>query len=110
MIYAKTNKATDWPEKNWKDSLIRVILFFVPRANPDTEKHYPDIHSWLLELDESYNAIREIAIDKSGTILFCTPNKNNFGFWTDTDYQFKKEELVFVEKEYFEQRWSEIVV
>ena len=49
MIYGITTEATDFTDEllsDWRVRLIKTILFFLPRANPDNERLYPRVKSW----------------------------------------------------------------
>lgn len=111
MQYGYTNLATDWNEKemkHWSIRLIKALLFFIPRANPDHENLYPKVNKWLLEIDEKGIPEREIALDKNDNPLFKSPNERNTGLWTDSPDVFKKEDLQEIEKEQFEALWAEL--
>jgi hypothetical protein len=108
MYYGRTKKFTDWDDrdiKSWKVRLLYLLFFFIPKANPDHEKLYPKVKEWLLEIDQSEQPVREIALDKDGNVLFASPNKRNFGFWTDVDGPVRKHELLPVEQSVFEDLW-----
>lgn len=112
MNYGFTKLATSWNEKDMNSigiRLIKAILFFIPRANPDHEKLYPSVAKWFIEIDENGVPIREIGIDKNNVPLFAAPNRNNFGLWTDSDERFKVEELELSTKEEFEFLWQRVV-
>lgn len=50
MNYGFTKLATGWDEKEMNSlgvRLVKAILFFIPRANPDQEKLYPEVAKWL---------------------------------------------------------------
>lgn len=108
MKYASTTLATDWDERDldeWRVKLIKLVLFFMPVANPDIEKLYPRVKKWLLEIGDDGCACREIALDE-GRVLFCTPNDRNTGFWTDmAAAKFEDEELIEIPKSDFESVW-----
>jgi hypothetical protein len=110
MFYGSTLEATDWSEEmmnNWKAKIIKALLFFIPRANPDNEKFYPLISMWLVEIDDNGWPKREVALDKNNQVLFCSPDQKNTGFWTDMAIQqFTKSELIPVDQDYFEQCWQ----
>ncbi len=108
MFYGSTIKATNFTKNelnNWKVRLIYLVLFFIPKSNPDNEKLYPLVRKWLLEIDEKGDAVREIALDENGKAIFSSPNPRNFGFWTDSTGEFNKSELEPINKDYFEQLW-----
>ncbi|MCP4977969.1 MAG: hypothetical protein GY931_17615 [Maribacter sp.] len=107
MIYGSTKEATNWEPDDWVTKTIKVALFFIPRANKDIEPLYPQINTWLVEVDSEGKANREIAIDKNENVLFCTPNDRNCGYWTDCPKVFSEDELAFIDKDNFEQLWNE---
>jgi len=109
MFYGSTQEATDWSEEemnDWRGRVIKALLFFIPRANPDIEKLYPLASTWLIEVDDDGWPQREIALDKNNNVLFCSPNERNRGFWTDMgSWQFAKSELAPIKPEQFEELW-----
>ena len=107
MKYGYTTLAADWSEKSFLVKLISQILFFIPKANHDIEHLFPEISKWLIEIDEMGGIVhREIAFDSNGNVLFCAPNERNMGYWTDSSYRFRKDELDKVSQEYFEDMWK----
>lgn len=112
MNYGFTKLATGWDERDLNSvgvRLIKAILFFIPRANPDQEKLYPHVAKWLIEIDESGAPVREIGMDKDEPPLFAAPNNRNFGLWTDSDKRFAIEELEPSSKQEFESLWQRAV-
>lgn len=93
---------------DWRVRAVRALLWFVPRANPDHEHLYPRVARWLLEIDDSGHARREIGLDASGVALFGAPDERNTGFFTDSDATFSREDLVPVERDEFERQWSSV--
>jgi len=114
MKYLKTKKATDWPkEKNWKEKLITIILFFIPRANPDYENRMYLVKSWLIEFLENDGELlpwREIALDENGNPIFAGPDKRNYGFWQETKMKYEDFEGNLIDKNEFERLWKMIGV
>lgn len=100
--------ATNFPDKEpWQFRLLRVLLFFVPRANPDIEKLYPRVREWVLELSDDGWPKREIGLDSDGRPLFSTPNERNTGFWTDmAATQFKPSEVREISSAEFDRLWA----
>lgn len=112
MNYGFTTLATDWNDKELNSvgiRLIKIVLFFIPRANPDHEKLYPYVAKWLIEIDESGVLVREIGLDENNVPLFSAPDDRNFGFWTDSDKKFEIEELEPSTKEEFDLLWQKVV-
>lgn len=93
MHYGSTMEATDFAPYDTKARLIRMALWFVPRANPDYQPLFPHVRKWLVEIDESGRAQREVAVSSTGEPLFTAPDDRNLGFWTDSDKTFLKSEL-----------------
>jgi len=93
--------------RHWKVRLAKALLFFVPRANPDIEKLYPQVKKWALELTEDGWPQREVGLDARGVVLFRTPNDRNTGFWTDMALRkFERTELQEISATEFERLWS----
>ena len=109
MRYGITTEATDFSAEDlndWRVRLLKAVLFFIPRANPDIERLYPQVKQWVLELSDDGWPQREIALAESGNVLFRTPNHRNTGFWTDMAHkQFKQEELRAISAEEFQSLW-----
>ena len=112
MFYGATTNATDFTDNalnSWKVRLVKTLLFFVPRANPDVERLYPLVKEWVLELSDDGWPQREVGLDQTGKPLFATPDGNNTGYWTDMAHQqFQHEELRQVSAEEFERFWSHV--
>ncbi|MGO4549597.1 hypothetical protein AB4059_00615 [Lysobacter sp. 2RAF19] len=110
MHYGITTIATDFTEgemTDWRVRVIKAILFFVPRANPDNECLYPQVRFWALELDEDGWPQREVGLDASRMPLFRAPDERNTGFWPDMAHtQFTKAELEAISENTFEEFWS----
>jgi hypothetical protein len=110
MKYIKTNLATDWPkQKHWKEKLIELLLFFIPKANPGYDNKMYLIDSWLIEFLETDGELlpwREIALDNSGNPIFAGPDKINYGFWLDTNMKYDNFEGQTITKEEFERQWK----
>lgn len=102
--------ATNWPEKEpWQIRLIRMVFFFIPRANPGYDSKMYLVEKWLIEfLEEDGNLVpwREIALDAKDNIVFAGPDKRNYGFWLDTDMKFEDFEGKLINKDEFESYWS----
>ena len=109
MLYGITTEATDFTDKsisNWRIRLLRLLLFFVPRANPDNEKLYPLVKFWAIEFDEKGWPQREVGLDSSGAPLFGAPDARNTGFWPDmASKQFSVAELQPLSEEAFNALW-----
>ena len=112
MHYGITREATDFTEEtlsDWRTRLLGVLLFFVPRANPDNEPLYPKVRAWALELSEDGWPQREVALDAHGKPLFCAPNDRNTGFWPDMAiHQFSMSDLEPISPETFNAWWTSV--
>jgi hypothetical protein len=108
MYYGSTTRGTGFKPEGWRRRLLRRLFFFLPRGNPDNEPLYPRVSRWLLEIDEDGHPFREIGMDEGGTPLFAAPNERNFGFFTDSDAKFAREDLQLVEREVFEKIWKAV--
>lgn len=109
MHYGYTSLATTWRSdetNNWKTQLLRWLLFFIPRANLDNEKLYPQLVRWLIEIDADGIPNREIGLDALGNPLFGAPNSRNSGFWTDSNKVFATSELEMTDQKTFEDLWA----
>jgi len=94
------------PPDDWRVRVIRTLLWFIPRSNPDNEPLYPRVARWALEIGDNGRASREIGLDASGIPLFGAPDERNFGFFTDSDTTFSAADLAPVEQSEFEAWWS----
>lgn len=86
MLYGITREATAFTDafmSNWRIRLLKAMLFFVPRADPDHERLYPLVKAWALELDDAGWPQREVALDAAGSPIFAAPDARNTGFWPD---------------------------
>jgi hypothetical protein len=108
--YGSTTEATHFAAHEGKARLLRVALWFIPRANPDFECLFPQVRKWLVETDESGRAHREVAVGAEGTPRFAAPDERNLGFWTDSDQTFSRSELAPLSALEFEQLWSRACV
>jgi hypothetical protein len=106
MRYGTTNQATRFRPPDWRIKLVKAALFFIPKANPDSEMLYPKVKKWLLEVDDDGTPVREVALDEESRVLFRAPEGRNVGFWTDSDAKFTEADLVSIGAEEFEDRWS----
>jgi hypothetical protein len=114
MIYGTTTLATSFTEDVLRNRTVRILkalLFFVPRANPDIEQHYPRVKKWVLELSDDGWPQREVGLDAQGMPLFRTPNQKNTGFWTDMALRrFERAELTEISAGDFDSLWNSIEV
>lgn len=110
--YGTTTLATNFTDEMLRSRKVRIIkalLFFVPRANPDIEKLYPLVRKWALELSDDGWPQREVGLDGHDAVLFRTPNANNTGFWTDmAAKQFARTEVDEISADQFEQLWKSL--
>ena len=110
MKYLSTSLATDWPEKEpWQVRVVKMILFFVPGAHPGYDSKMYLVKKWLIEFVEDDGGLspwREIALDADGNIVFAGPDKQNYGFWLDTDMKYEDFKGEEIDKDVFERYWS----
>ena len=106
MPYGTTTRGTNWPTKEpWQVRLLRALLWFVPRANPDNEPLYPQLRRWALELDDGGKPLREVGLGEGDVVLFRAPDERNFGFWTDSAEAVPGEYLLPLDQQEFESLW-----
>lgn len=102
--------ATDWTEKEpWQVKTWRMILFFIPKANPGYDSKMHLVKKWLIEFTEEEGGLtpcREIALDTNGKVVFAGPDKTNYGFWLDTNMKYEDFEGGPIDKDEFERYWS----
>ena len=102
--------ATDWTEQQaGKINWISKILFFIPKSNPGYDSKMHLVKKWLIEFIEENGELipwREIALDISGNIVFAGPDKQNYGFWLDTNMKYEDFEGESIEKDEFEKYWN----
>ena len=110
MKYISTNMATDWPVKEpWQSKVLKTILFFIPKANPGYEPKIHLVKKWLIEFEEEDGKLlpwREIGLDSNGTPVIAGPDKENYGFWLDTNMEYKDFEGEPIDKDEFEKVWK----
>jgi hypothetical protein len=107
MRFGTTTKATNWPERHsWKVRVVRALLWFIPRANPDNEALYPKVRLWAVEVDDDGKPNREVGVGEDGTPLFRSPEGRNFGFWTDSPMTFNDGDLQPILEREFEDLWN----
>lgn len=96
--------------QRWR-KIINLILFFIPKANPEYDELIEDVTEWQLEIDPIDKLPkREIGKDINGNVILILPWRNNYGFWTDEDItidyfrdHFKAENI---DKNTFDKNWN----
>ena len=107
MPYGTTTRGTNWPSNEpWQVRVLRVLLWFIPRANPDNEPLYPQLRCWALELDDDGRPLREVGIGEDGVVLFRAPDQRNLGLWTDSGEAVPGDYLRPLDKQEFEAFWE----
>lgn len=86
--------------------LAYLVLFFIPKANPDFEPLYPKIRRWFVEVDDKGEAVREIGLNEQGVAITVGPWERNFGFWTDSPGPFPAESAQEISQAEFEHMWA----
>ncbi|MBD9424761.1 hypothetical protein IB232_05460 [Pseudomonas sp. PDM15] len=111
MQFIRTSKATDWerPSPSIVQRFARALLGFIPRSNPDYESKLHLVHEWLIEFDERGLPHREIGITKNGKPVIAGPNKENYGFWLDTNMSIADFCDAPLTRDEFETTWKEAV-
>jgi hypothetical protein len=107
LRYFCTVRATNFAPLDWKEKLVRVVLWFVPDANPDYD--FPSIRKWYVEVDGSGQPIREVALDEDGSPLFGAPLRENFGFWVDSEGPLPDEGTHEIDEATFTDAWSTLL-
>ena len=77
--------------------------------NPDFDDLYPEVESWLLEVDEDTNrANREIGLDSNREAIVFAPWGCNYGLWVDARVNMKEIEFTETTEEEFEMFWCRL--
>ncbi|MCP5531160.1 MAG: hypothetical protein H7A44_12050 [Opitutaceae bacterium] len=105
MNYGSTIMATDWSSPDWRDKLLKKTLFFIPAANPHAEPQFPKVKKWLLEVDDDGTPLREVGLDAEGSPIFRMLDGDDYGFWSDSNVSFTKENLTLIAAAEFEDAW-----
>ena len=114
-------KFTDTPltteakkKNNRKAKILKTILFFIPKGNPDYDEIICDVTEWQLEIDPTDNLpTREIGKDINGRIILIMPWRDNYGYWTDNnitiDYFKDHFKAKNIDKAEFDKNWDTFV-
>jgi hypothetical protein len=108
MHYGSTNRATNFGPDPWQVRVLRLLLFFIPKANPDNEKLYRFVKKWYLELNDANVPVREIGLGEQGEPLLAAPDQRNYGFWTDSSEPIDTEWLQPISAEEFHRAWNAV--
>jgi len=107
MHYLRTTTGTDFEEYDpFIAKVLRVVLFFIPEANPGYRNKMHLVKEWLIEFDDNNGPWREIGLNNNGEVVLAGPDETNYGFWLDTEYKlnnFEGEEITQAE---FEKAWE----
>jgi len=78
-------KSEPWPKPTfWKLAIMKTLYAIFPKANPDFEDIYPEVRSWLLEIElPSGLPRREVGLNETGNPIVAGPLGRNYGFWVD---------------------------
>jgi len=85
---------------------LRVVLFFIPEANPGYRGKMHLVKEWLIEFDEKNGPWREIGLDNNGEIILAGPDEKNYGFWLDQDMTINDFEGEEISEQEFEKAWA----
>jgi hypothetical protein len=108
MHYGSTNRATNFGPDPWQVRILRLVLFFIPKANPDNEKLYRYVKKWYLELNDANVPLREIGLGEKGEPLFAAPDQRNYGFWADGSEPVDTEWLQPISADEFQRAWNAV--
>ena len=107
MRYLRTRLATDWPKERPRAvKILRALLFFIPEGNPGYEEKMHLVREWLVEFDERDEPWREIGLDAEGAPVLAGPDRQNYGFWCDTNMTWSDFSGEPVEAVEFENLWQ----
>ncbi len=84
---------------------VKLLLFFVPEANPSYEGKIHLVTEWLIEFDENGQPYREIGICKKGEVVIAGPNGDDYGYWLDTNMKYDDFIGVPISRKLFESLW-----
>lgn len=95
----------------FKTLLWEFLSTIFPKANPDFENQIQNINIWLIEFDVNGIPEREIGLDKDEKVVMIMPWKDNYGYWTDTNFNLKDFKNGFnylqIAEAYFENAWNQ---
>ena len=104
-------------ESFFRNLLWKILVFFIPEANPDFDHLYDFVETWYIEYDETSEndgVCREVGRDAFGRIIIKTPDDRNYGYWNDTNMGIgnfiEQMHAEFISQEEFESAWSEELV
>ena len=98
--------ATDWPERvSAMERVTKLMLFFIPQANPGYESKMHLIKEWLIEFDDDGHPDREMGLDINGRVVIAGPSDTDYGFWLDTNMKAEDFDGETVPQETFEALW-----
>lgn len=80
MPFLRTTLATDWKPPTRLERWLRPVT-----ANPGYVDRMHRVRSWLIEFDDEGMPGREIGLDADGAIVLAGPDRENDGFWLDTN-------------------------
>lgn len=94
-----------------KKIFVRILFFFLPKANPDFESKIDLVRTWCLEFNDIESIpIREVGLDSENRVILKMPYKKNYGYWTDNVLKYNDFERLFkikkISKEFFIERWE----
>lgn len=101
----------------FRNLLWKILVFFIPEANPDFDHLYDFVETWYIEYDETSEndgVCREVGRDAFGRIIIKTPDDRNYGYWNDTNMGIgdfiEQMHAEFISQEEFESAWNEELV
>lgn len=88
---------------------IKLIFFWIPKANPDFEGLFDSVKYWFVEVDNTTGrAEREIGFSGLNKPIVFAPTNRNLGMWTDSDRVFTLSDYQQVDDIEFDKLWNYI--
>jgi|SRR5882672_6684389 len=66
-----------------KKTFVKLLMFWIPNANPHFENKFSKVHYFWLEIDSSGQVCREIGFSQAGVPLTVAPVGKNHGIFSD---------------------------
>jgi len=107
VLYLRTEVTADWKkDRSLSVRIFDMFFWFIPRANPGYEDKLHLVKEWLIEFDDQNLPWREIGLDQLGKPVIAGPDKENHGFWLDTNMKYSDFQGTNIDEEEFEKSWT----